>query len=219
MTLSGPSSDAAAPPRPVRVLIVDDSAIIRALIERILKTDPHITVCGFARNGQETLEALNACDPDIVVLDIGNARDGRDHSPCPAFWRKKPKVKVLICSTLSDRARQSLSRPWAWARRTASSASSPTAISATGEFRPRPPAPRAAYRRSSHRRRARAGRPAPSVPGTNTSSRRTALTPHARSATHPRTAPHAYQSQEAKGPGHRVLHRRARSAGPDPTNA
>lgn len=125
---------APAPLRPIRVMIVDDSAIIRALIERILKTDPHITICGFASDGQKAVDTLKNCDPDVVVLDIEMpVMDGI--TALPLLLAKKPGVKILICSTLSDRgAAISIKALALGATECLLKPTSPTQISENGDF-------------------------------------------------------------------------------------
>ncbi|MBC7325505.1 MAG: response regulator, partial [Moorella sp. (in: Bacteria)] len=56
--------------RPVKVLVVDDSAFYRRLLVDILKADPEIQVAGFARNGREALEKVAALKPAVVTLDL-----------------------------------------------------------------------------------------------------------------------------------------------------
>ena len=90
------------PQRPIRVMIVDDSAIIRSLIDGILKTDSNIKVCGFANNGQKAIDLMPAYKPDVMILDIEMPiMDGI--TALPLLLEKNPDVKVIICSTLSDR--------------------------------------------------------------------------------------------------------------------
>lgn len=50
--------------------MVDDSALMRALISRMLRTDPHIEVIGVARDGHEAVERAMELKPDVVTLDI-----------------------------------------------------------------------------------------------------------------------------------------------------
>ena len=50
--------------KPVRVLVVDDSALMRQFISDILNSDPRIEVCGTARDGQDALK-------QIQVLNLG----------------------------------------------------------------------------------------------------------------------------------------------------
>jgi two-component system, chemotaxis family, protein-glutamate methylesterase/glutaminase len=54
----------------VRTLVVDDSALMRAMISRILRTDPGIEVVGVARNGIEAIERALELEPDVITLDI-----------------------------------------------------------------------------------------------------------------------------------------------------
>lgn len=55
---------------PVRVLVVDDSALMRRIIIDILKANPDIKVVGYARNGQDALEKIPLLKPQIVTLDV-----------------------------------------------------------------------------------------------------------------------------------------------------
>lgn len=56
--------------QPIRVLIVDDSALMRLSITRFLETDPAIQVVGSARDGREALERIIELRPDVLTLDI-----------------------------------------------------------------------------------------------------------------------------------------------------
>ena len=88
--------------RPIRVMIVDDSAVIRTVIERILKSDNHIEVCGYAFTGEHAVNTVSVCNPDIILLDIEMpVMDGL--TAIPLLLAKKADVKILMCSTLSER--------------------------------------------------------------------------------------------------------------------
>lgn len=58
------------PDRPVRVLIVDDSALIRKLLSEMLRSSPELEVVGVARDGEEALELAERLRPDVVTLDV-----------------------------------------------------------------------------------------------------------------------------------------------------
>ena len=89
-------------PRPIKVMIVDDSVVIRSIIDKILKTDTNIKVCGYAGSGDKAVESITLCDPDIVLLDIEMpVMDGI--TAIPLLLKKKPDVRIIMCSTLSDR--------------------------------------------------------------------------------------------------------------------
>ncbi|MCG8452187.1 MAG: chemotaxis response regulator protein-glutamate methylesterase [Spirochaetales bacterium] len=55
---------------PIKVLIVDDSALMRNLIRRMLEADPEIEVVGVAMNGQFALRKTEVLQPDVIVLDL-----------------------------------------------------------------------------------------------------------------------------------------------------
>ncbi|WP_313136066.1 chemotaxis-specific protein-glutamate methyltransferase CheB [Paracoccus jeotgali] len=57
-------------PRPVRVLIVDDSATMRKLIAIRLRSDPRINVVGEAADTQQARRAIAALRPDLLTLDV-----------------------------------------------------------------------------------------------------------------------------------------------------
>ncbi len=55
---------------PIRVLVVDDSVISRQVLERILTSDPDISVIGEAANGETAILMAATKQPDIIVMDI-----------------------------------------------------------------------------------------------------------------------------------------------------
>jgi two-component system chemotaxis response regulator CheB len=61
---------ALAPAARIRVLIVDDSVVIRRLVAHALSEDPEIEVVGFATDGAAALKRIAELSPDVVTLDI-----------------------------------------------------------------------------------------------------------------------------------------------------
>ena len=53
-----------------RILIADDSPLVRKSIRRLLETNPEWEVCGEAANGQEAIDQAMVLTPDIIVLDL-----------------------------------------------------------------------------------------------------------------------------------------------------
>jgi two-component system chemotaxis response regulator CheB len=53
----------------IKILVVDDSALVRRLLGQIFATEPEFTV-EFARSGAEALAKLQTFDPDVVTLDV-----------------------------------------------------------------------------------------------------------------------------------------------------
>src|SRR5687767_12604971 len=56
--------------RPVRVLVVDDSAFARKVLREVLSASPLVEVVGFARDGLEALERIEELKPDVLTLDL-----------------------------------------------------------------------------------------------------------------------------------------------------
>lgn len=56
--------------RPIRVLIVDDQAIVRGGIVALLATEPGVQVVGQAPDGEEALRLLDEQRPDVVLMDL-----------------------------------------------------------------------------------------------------------------------------------------------------
>ena len=54
----------------IRVLVVEDSLVVRGLLVHILRSDPDIQVIGTAGDGNEALAFLAAQKPDVVTMDI-----------------------------------------------------------------------------------------------------------------------------------------------------
>jgi len=58
----------------IKVLIVEDSAVVRQFLEYVLNSDPEIQVIGAARDGEEALELVKEKKPDVITMDINMPR-------------------------------------------------------------------------------------------------------------------------------------------------
>ena len=91
------SSSAAAP---IRVLVVDDSHVIRGLLTRTLDSDPGIKVVASASNGKAAIEEVARTEVDVVVLDIEMPiMDGM--TALPQMIAARPGIQVIMASTLT----------------------------------------------------------------------------------------------------------------------
>ena len=54
----------------INVLVVDDSALMRNLVSKIINSSPNLNVVATAMNGKFALEKIPQCNPDIIVLDV-----------------------------------------------------------------------------------------------------------------------------------------------------
>jgi len=93
---------ASARTAPLRMMIVDDSNIIRRRIERCQNV-PDLEVVGSASNGIEAIELFMATDPDVVTMDI--TMPHMDGIECvERLVEIKPDVLILVVSALADKA-------------------------------------------------------------------------------------------------------------------
>ncbi len=88
--------------KPIRVLIVDDSAVMRALLRMTLETCPEVELAGMAFDGAAGVEAIERLRPDLVLLDIEMPRmNGLE--VLNEIRTRGLAVKVMMCSTLTRR--------------------------------------------------------------------------------------------------------------------
>jgi two-component system chemotaxis response regulator CheB len=87
---------------PYKVLIVDDSAIVRGLVTRMMTEDAEIEVVGSVTNGEEALGVMEGGGIEVVVLDIEMpVMDGL--TALPKLLEIDPTVRVIMASTLTKR--------------------------------------------------------------------------------------------------------------------
>ena len=55
---------------PIRVMVVDDSVVVRKIVTDVLSADPDIEVVGTAVNGKIAVGKLEQLKPDLVTMDI-----------------------------------------------------------------------------------------------------------------------------------------------------
>ena len=88
--------------RKIRVLIVDDSVVIRRLLSDVVSADPQMEVAGYAANGKIALAMLDQVSPDIVTLDVEMpVMDGIE--TLRAIRARRLKLPVIMFSTLTER--------------------------------------------------------------------------------------------------------------------
>ena len=103
----GTAGTGGSPPRngggsdPFRVMVVDDSAVVRGLVTRFLQDDRDLVVAASCGNGQRAVEELKRTPVDVIVLDIEMpVMDGL--TALPKLLALQPGVQVLMASTLTS---------------------------------------------------------------------------------------------------------------------
>lgn len=84
-------------PQPVRTMVVDDSVVVRTVIERILNADPGFRVVHKTNSAEHALGYLAEHEVDMVLLDI-ELPGQSGLVALPAFLRANPQGKVVILS-------------------------------------------------------------------------------------------------------------------------
>lgn len=84
-----------------RLMVVDDSNVIRRRIERVQEL-PGIEFVGAARNGREALELYDKVHPTIVTMDL--TMPEMDGAECVAqLVKRDPGIRILVISALADK--------------------------------------------------------------------------------------------------------------------
>lgn len=86
----------------IRVLVVDDSVVIRRLLTDCLTSDPEVEVAGTAASGRIALQKIPQVNPDVVTLDVEMPEmDGIE--TLIEIRKTHPRLPVVMFSTLTER--------------------------------------------------------------------------------------------------------------------
>jgi two-component system chemotaxis response regulator CheY len=89
----------------MRLLIVDDSNMIRSRISRVVQAGglAHVSLVGLARNGAEAVRIARTTLPEVVTMDL--TMPEMDGVQCISeLLRLFPKINILVVSALSDKS-------------------------------------------------------------------------------------------------------------------
>jgi CheY-like chemotaxis protein len=88
---------------PVRVLVVDDQAIIRDATRLLLEATPDFRPVGEVASGAEALAAIERLDPDLVLLDVRMPEmDGIETAQRIRATRGRPVVVLMSTDEIAD---------------------------------------------------------------------------------------------------------------------
>jgi DNA-binding NarL/FixJ family response regulator len=87
----------------IRILIADDQELVRTGFRVVLDAEPDLEVVGEAEDGQTALEASQALQPDVVLMDIRMPNlDGIEATRRLAAGDRSPRVLILTTFDLDD---------------------------------------------------------------------------------------------------------------------
>jgi DNA-binding NarL/FixJ family response regulator len=87
---------------PVRILVVDDHAVLRTAVRRLLESRSEFEVCGEAADGAEVVEKAAELKPDVVVLDIGMPKMN-GFEAARKIKVVSPRSQIVILSSHKDK--------------------------------------------------------------------------------------------------------------------
>jgi two-component system, chemotaxis family, protein-glutamate methylesterase/glutaminase len=87
----------ATPEKKTRILIVDDSAFMRKVLEELIRSDPNLEVAGHAKDGREAIALSQSLQPDVLTMDINMPRmDGLEATQ--QIMSQHPRPIVIVSS-------------------------------------------------------------------------------------------------------------------------
>ena len=87
--------------KPIRVVVADDEAPVRALLGIALGMDYDFTVVGEASNGAQAVDMVDAAHPDAIVLDLMMPVMGGMEA-IPRIRTCSPETKIIVFSALTE---------------------------------------------------------------------------------------------------------------------
>lgn len=97
-----PAPTAPVRKEPLRVMVVDDSVVIRGMISRWIEAEPDLEVVASLRTGRDAVNQIDRIKPDVAVLDIEMPElDGI--AALPLLLEKQRDLVIIMASTLTRR--------------------------------------------------------------------------------------------------------------------
>lgn len=86
----------------IRVLIADDSSVVREAMRHAVESDPELEVAGIAENGREALEKTLALEPDVIAMDF-HMPDMNGIKATRRIMEEKPTPIVIVSGLLDPK--------------------------------------------------------------------------------------------------------------------
>jgi two-component system response regulator DevR len=92
-------------PKPLRILIVDDHAVVRRGLQAVLEDEEGLEVVGEAASGRESVTKARALRPDVVLMDIrmGAGEDASGIDACRQIRSELPDTQVIMFTSYGER--------------------------------------------------------------------------------------------------------------------
>jgi two-component system response regulator DevR len=89
------------PKKRIRVLLVDDSEVVRTGLRTLLSTDRLLEIVGEAGTVAAAVEAASRLKPEVVLLDL-RLPDGSGFDACRQILQRLPETRVLVLTSVAD---------------------------------------------------------------------------------------------------------------------
>ena len=88
-------------PKRLRLVLVDDSQVVRIGLRALLSTEPRVEIVGEASSVGTAVETCLRLKPEVVLLDI-RLPDGTGFDACRQILAKLPETRVLVLTSVAD---------------------------------------------------------------------------------------------------------------------
>jgi two-component system response regulator DevR len=92
------------PTHPIRLVIIDDSPLIRAGLRAVMEGNAAVEIVGEAGTAEQGMAAVMRNSPDVVLLDL-RLPDRSGLTVCSEILRRRPETRVLILTSATDERR------------------------------------------------------------------------------------------------------------------
>lgn len=86
---------------PIRVMLIDDSEVVRLGLRTLLSAEPDLRVIAEASSVADGVRTAASAQPDVVLLDI-RLPDGLGFDACRAILERRPDTRVLMLTSVAD---------------------------------------------------------------------------------------------------------------------
>ena len=87
--------------KPIRVLLVDDHAIVRKGVRALLLTEPDVEVVGEAEDGASAVAAADRLKPDVILMDLVMPEmDGPE--AIAAIRQRQPEIAIVALTSFTE---------------------------------------------------------------------------------------------------------------------